>query len=205
MEDAARALLLERGFDDTTMEAVANAARVAVPTVYAAFGSKIGIVRAVLDRARFGVGYRQLIARALGEPSPVARLAYAAQIAREVYDAERAEVELLTSAGALSPEIARMEQATETGRYEAQASLVQLLAAAGVLRVAEREARDLLWALTGRDLYRRLVVERGWKSAAYERWLSHQLEATLLEPSPDARAAPPAAAAAPRRRQRRRD
>jgi AcrR family transcriptional regulator len=180
IENAARGLLLERGFDAMTMDGVAQGAGVAAPTVYAAFGSKLGIVRALLDRARFGPGYRELLRNALSEPDPVARLAYAARIARQVYDAERAEVNLFTTAASLSADIAETEREHEAGRYQAQGPLVKLLADAGVLRLEERQARDVLWALTGRELYRLLVVERGWSSDEYERWLSHQIESALL-------------------------
>jgi hypothetical protein len=41
------------------------------------------------------------------------------------------------------------------------------------------KARDILWAFTGRDLYRMLVIERGWTSDEYEKWLLELLKATL--------------------------
>ena len=41
---------------------------------------------------------------------------------------------------------------------------------------------DILWAFTGRDLYRMLVIERGWSSDEYEHWLAELLIQTLLKP-----------------------
>jgi len=48
--DVATRLFLERGFDATSIEAVAEAARVSKPTVYAQYGDKRGLFTAVLRR-----------------------------------------------------------------------------------------------------------------------------------------------------------
>jgi TetR/AcrR family transcriptional regulator, regulator of cefoperazone and chloramphenicol sensitivity len=46
--DAARRLILSKGFADATIEGIACEAGVAAPTVYAAFGSKRGIVQGLM-------------------------------------------------------------------------------------------------------------------------------------------------------------
>jgi len=43
-----------------------------------------------------------------------------------------------------------------------------------------RTARDVLWMLTGRDVYRMLVLVRGWNSPKYEDWLADALVRSLL-------------------------
>lgn len=43
------------------------------------------------------------------------------------------------------------------------------------------QARDILWAFTGRDIYRMLVIERGWTSEEYEKWLAQLLIKTLIK------------------------
>ena len=43
-----------------------------------------------------------------------------------------------------------------------------------------RRAVDLYVALTGPEIYRELVVSRGWTPAAYERWLASALTSALL-------------------------
>jgi TetR/AcrR family transcriptional regulator, mexJK operon transcriptional repressor len=48
--DNATELFLERGFDATSIDAVADAARVSKPTVYAQYGDKRGLFKAVLKR-----------------------------------------------------------------------------------------------------------------------------------------------------------
>ena len=42
------------------------------------------------------------------------------------------------------------------------------------------KARDILWAFTGRDMYRMFVVEQGWSSDEYETWLAQLLVKTLM-------------------------
>src|SRR6516164_8051166 len=72
---AARKLLEETGYAGMTIPAVAKAAGVAVPTVYAIFGSKKGIVAEVLDAARFGAAYQTLLAEVRAVKDPMALLA----------------------------------------------------------------------------------------------------------------------------------
>jgi hypothetical protein len=115
---------------------------------------------------------------------PVARLRLTARIVREVCDGERAEVELLRKARVVFPEIEARHDEVECGRHEAQCATVKLLLRCGRLKtgVGPQEARDLLWTFTSRDVYRILVVERGWSSDHYERWLGDTLVAQLAEP-----------------------
>ena len=46
-----------------------------------------------------------------------------------------------------------------------------------------RTARDILWTLTGSEIYRMLVRERGWNSQKYQNWLADTLVRTLLQPA----------------------
>jgi hypothetical protein len=95
-----------------------------------------------------------------------------------------AEMDLLRGAGVVAPELAAVEREGECGRYEGQAGLVVSLAEAGRLRpgLDTAAARDILWALTGQELYRMLVKERGWTSDRYEAWLADQVSTALLGP-----------------------
>src|SRR5260370_11383331 len=54
IRDAARRLLVERGYVATTIEAIAGEASVAVPTVYLAFGTKRALLAELLDIACVG-------------------------------------------------------------------------------------------------------------------------------------------------------
>ena len=182
--DAGRELFLARGFDGTTIEAIAKQAGVAAPTVYATLGSKSGIVAELLNRARFGEGHRELVGKALAETDARARLGLIAEIARRVYDGERAEMDLVRSVSGVSAELAEMERQHETARFENQSAMVDLLVTSPDRKpdLDVDTIRDVLWALTGRDSYRMLVIKRGWPSDRYATWLGELLVCALLKP-----------------------
>jgi AcrR family transcriptional regulator len=187
---AARKLLEEKGYSGMTMEAIAQEAEVAVPTVYANFRSKTGVVAEILEAARFGEDYQQAVRDVLAQKGPIERLQYAPRIARRIYESESSVRDLLRGAGALAPALARQDEERECRRYAMQEHLIEGLASANELRsgLDVQHARDLLWAVTSRDLYRMLVRERGWTPQEYEDWLTKTLLEMLTAPS-EARAA----------------
>ncbi|WP_433684654.1 TetR/AcrR family transcriptional regulator [Nocardia sp. CA-119907] len=178
---AARQLMTERGFDGTTIAQIASIAGTSAPTVYAAFGSKRGILVELMNRARFGAAYQDLV-RDSGATDPVERLRKVAAITRRIYDGESAEAQLLHGVGAVAPDLAALGQEQETTRYDSQARAVEALSASGKLRpdLSVEAVRDILWTLTSRDTYRMLVAVRGWSSEAYEAWLADLLVSALL-------------------------
>lgn len=52
-------------------------------------------------------------------------------------------------------------------------AMIAFLCRAKCLRpkLSYRAARDILWTLTGSDVYGTLVHERGWRSQKYHDWL----------------------------------
>jgi AcrR family transcriptional regulator len=182
--DAARQLYIAKGYAGTTIQEIARAAGVAPQTVYAVFGSKRGILTEIVDRATFGPGYEQVVELAQEAQEPAARLRLVARISRTVVDSLRAELDLLGSAGVVAPELAELVRERESRRLQRQAGMAEYLADAGALRpgLDATVARDILWALTGQELYRLLVLERGWDSDRYERWLADLLISALLAP-----------------------
>jgi AcrR family transcriptional regulator len=181
--EAARKLLKTKGYSGMTIEAIAGKAEVAVPTVYAVFGSKTGILAELMDEVTFGPSYDQLVREALETGDPYKRLRFAARIARQIHDAASGTFDLMRGAGVVAPELAQLEKKREGHRYDAQQGMVEFLRQSGRLRpgLKEQAARDILWALTGRELYRALVRERGWTSQEYEGWLGTTLVNSLLQ------------------------
>jgi AcrR family transcriptional regulator len=179
---AARQLILSKGYEAATMDAIARAAEVAPATIYSVFGSKRRILKELIDRAAFGPAYQELVDQTMQLKDPVERLRRAPRIARQIYDSERAEFDLLRKAGVIIPELAAIEREKECSRYEAQGPTITLLVQSGKLRadLNEEKARDLFWTLTARDIYRNLVVERGWTSAQYEAWISEAIIYALV-------------------------
>jgi AcrR family transcriptional regulator len=186
--DTGRRLFLSVGFDGTTIDAIAREAGVAAQTVYSTFGSKRGILRELMERAVFGPGVEEAIRHVMATQDPVVRLRLMPRIPRLIYDAQRAELELLQGAGAIAPELATLARELECRRFEGQKPHIVLLSEAGRLRAGldVPAARDILWALTGWELYQSLVQEQGWTSDRYEAWLSELLVAALVGPEPSA-------------------
>src|SRR4030065_1517079 len=71
---AAQALFLEQGYICTTIEVIAERAGVAVSTVYAIFGSKRGILRAIRDTWHERSHIREVVAHNKPSSDPVERL-----------------------------------------------------------------------------------------------------------------------------------
>lgn len=167
-----------------TIEAIARRAEVSAQSVYAIFKSKTGILTELLDQSTFGPDYENAVARALTASDPETRLRLAAPIACQIHDAQSATFDLLRGAGVVAPELAKLEQQRECLRYERQERMITSLCEAGRLRpgLDHTTARDIFWMLTGRDVYRMLVRERGWSSQKYQDWLADTLVRSLLTP-----------------------
>lgn len=179
---AARQLLVDVGYAGMTIPAVARAAGVAVPTVYAIFGSKKGIVAELLDEARFGDGYQALIGEVRRVTDPIAMLDFPPRFARQIYEAEIPVEDLLRGAGMVAPELAAVEDERNCQRYDSQLMVIEALEKAKLLRpgLDRDDARAVLWSLTSREMFRMLVRERGWTADAYEAWLAGALRRELL-------------------------
>lgn len=180
--DSARRLLEVTGYAGMTIPAVAKAAGVAVPTVYAIFGSKKGIVSELLDTARFGEMFQALIAEARKVTDPMELLGFPPRFARRIYEAEIPVENLLQGAGMVAPELAAVEDERNCQRYDSQLMVVDALERAGLLReeLSREAARAVMWALTSREMFRMLVRERGWTGDEYEAWLSAALRRELV-------------------------
>jgi AcrR family transcriptional regulator len=180
--DAARTLLETEGYAGMTIDAIARRADVSTQTVYAVFGSKTGILRELLNQVTFGPDYEDAVRQTMSEPDPELRLRRAAGIARKIHDTQAATFDLLRGAGVVAPELARLEEERETLRYQRQEQMITSLRAAGRLlaKLSSRSARDIFWMLTGGDIYRMLVRERGWSSQKYQDWLADTLVRSLL-------------------------
>jgi AcrR family transcriptional regulator len=181
VEDAARRLFLGKGVEATTIQAIARKAGVAAPTVYSIFKSKRGIVEGLIERAAFTPAYTALVREAMESDDPNARMHYVARIARGIFDSLRSQSELMRGASAIAPGLMREK---ERMRFERQAGMVDYLARKKALRSGLRAAaaRDILWTLTSSEIYRNLVVDRGWSSQRYEDWLGDTLVTVLLKP-----------------------
>jgi AcrR family transcriptional regulator len=187
---AARRLFVERGYPATTIEAVADAAATPIATVYRLFGSKRGILSAVLDVSYAGddapvaVGDRQVVADAMRAPDPAALLAAFAHLRSEILARAAPVEQVLSGAAEVDREAGELLARANRQRLAGQSRIARELARRGALAdgVDENEAVDVIYALMSRELYRILTVEREWSAERYERWLAKALAALLLPP-----------------------
>jgi AcrR family transcriptional regulator len=179
----AKHLFESDGFECVTIERIAQTAQVSIPTVYALFQSKRGLLRSLMDEVFPKNQFDALVKKSCEEASPKKRLLYSARIARQLYDAEREQMKIFQGAGILAPEFKELEKEREMRRYSRQETTIQAMVKEGSLSkdLNLNKARDILWALTGRDMYRMLVVEKGWMPEEYESYLAQLLASFLIE------------------------
>ena len=186
--DSAQTLFSERGYANTTMEAIAGGARVATDTVYATFRNKQGVLHALLD---VRVAGDELPIGVLDREGPQAvrvDRSQARQIARFTEDVtgilERARPvdDIMRGAAAVDPDIAALRTRMQEGRYDNMRQLVSWLTANGPLRdgMSKEDAAAIAWAVASPEVHGLLRVGRGWTQVRYREWLAATLTRTLL-------------------------
>lgn len=179
---SAQNLFESEGFEHVTIEKIAQTANVSMPTIYSLFQSKRGVLRALMDEALPTDQFNALVEKSINEKSPKKRLGISAKIACQIYDAERTQVNIFRGAAVLAPEFKELEKERELRRYTRQEVTIKAMVKENSLMegLDPTKARDILWALTGRDMYRMFVIEQGWSSDEYEKWLTQLLISTLI-------------------------
>lgn len=177
-------LFAEQGFEGVTIDFIAQKANVSAPTVYALFGSKKGILRALMDEALPSQQYQSLVEESLTSNNARKVLLMGAKIARVMYDAERTQMSIFRGASMIATELKELELEREERRYHRLETAIAIIDRLKSLKpgISPGKARDIMWAYTGRDIYRLLVIERGWSSDDFEQWLGETLIENLLQP-----------------------
>lgn len=188
--EAAKALFIEHGYPVTTLDSVADAADVPLPTLYRLFGSKRALLRAVLDTSFVGddepVTFveRPAVQAALSEPDPRELIGAFAGIARQFMDRSSAILHVLASAAQVDSEAADLLVEIRRQRHVGQSRIIAALVERGALdpSLEPSEAADVVYLLWSPETHRILTVERGWTSDRYEAWLGRILARALLAP-----------------------
>lgn len=204
---AAGRLFSERGYAGSSIEAIAEAAGVAVPTVYAAFGNKRSILLAMLA----AVFEDALATASVDEAGPRSVLDDATALLDEITEGAeerlrdqaagvsdpaarvRKMMQLLVSFLALTADVRRVIRGAAGIEPEIQSLLDEIYdhvyltcqtAACLALGVAgdddrTRRLADVMFAFTSSDLFDLLTGQRGWPVAGYERWAIQTVTAAL--------------------------
>ena len=194
MVEAARTLFLERGYGATTIDAISDLADVPAATVYRLFSSKHGILKALLDASIVGddenvpMEERPQVRDLLAERDPREQLVGFVAVTAQVNARVAPLYRVLVSAAGTDPDAAALLDTLTAQRQQGQLLVVRALARSGALRpgMRERDAADIIHALLSPELYRLLVIDRGWKPERYQPWLARTLADQLLPPMPAA-------------------
>ncbi|MFF6881432.1 TetR/AcrR family transcriptional regulator [Streptomyces sp. NPDC012474] len=173
---------ISRGWAATTVRDVAREAGVSEPTVYAAYGNKPGLTRALADAADLSADVPQLVA-ALKSPTtdPARQLAAMAGYDRRLYERAGDVITLVREAGRSEPDLATLY---DDSRRRGDRTRVRVFSSwpPGVLRTGldVPSAVDVYAALCNIDVYAVLTGKRGWSPDRVEQWWCGALVRELL-------------------------
>jgi TetR/AcrR family transcriptional regulator, regulator of autoinduction and epiphytic fitness len=179
----ARALFTTQGYGGASMEAIARRAGVAVQTLYSSYGSKRAILFALLDQMAVEADPGGLDPGAgAGTGDALRQLQAQVAFTTRFYAHGSDLIELARTLSGVEPDLGEMWREGESRRHRRQSRIVGAWKRNGVLSagLTALQATDLMWALSGPDLYRRLVIERGWSARTFERWLFETLAGALF-------------------------
>jgi AcrR family transcriptional regulator len=188
--DAAQQSFEGDGYTATTMAAIADAAGVSLKTVYLAFATKSGVVRALWnlrlrgDEEAVPVGERPWFRAVIDERDPARKLDLNIANARRVRERLGGLLRVIRDAASVEPEIAELWERIQREFYDNQRAVVADLHRHRSLRrgLGVDRGTDILWTLNHPDVYLLLVDGCGWTPAEHQKWLADLIRAQLLRP-----------------------
>lgn len=187
--DAAGELFVARGYAFVTVASIAATAGVSAKTVYHLFGSKLGVLKEVMDIAFVGDDAPiPLIDRAgpqavRAERDQRRQLELFAKGTAELLERIREIDGVLASAAAVDPEAAALRADIEhRQRRSAMRAVAEWVRLNGPFRndLAVADAADILWVLTSPDLHRLCRIDCQWSAPRFQDWLTQSLIDALL-------------------------
>jgi AcrR family transcriptional regulator len=188
--EAAQRLFERQGYPATTMETIAVEAGVALKTVYVAFETKSGLLRALWDLLLKGdqdeasVAERPWYREVLEEPDPERQLRLNARNSRVVKQRIAALLDVIRNGAPVDPDIAALWHLIQSDFYDNQRAIVETLHKKKRLRrgLDVTRATDILWTLNHPDLWQLLVGKRNWTPEEFEQWFGDTACSQLLRP-----------------------
>src|SRR5713101_3204817 len=177
---AAADLFSQRGYEGTSMQAIAEAAGVHPQTVYLAFGTKAAVLAEAA--AYIAAGDDHDGATETDSSVPVRQLLCFARHQCEIAARLGPVLTLVVATAYSEPDVAAFCEHNRRACLADARSLVARIEEGGALHpdLSPDEAADILYTLASPDSYLRLVGDRGWSYERYEQWLAELLCARLL-------------------------
>ena len=177
---AARALFAEHGYAATTIAAISAAADIPVQTVYSSLGSKAKILERITQSWMEEAQTVSLAQASLQETDPRQQLLLLAELNRRQLEVGSDVVAIYQEAARADPGMARTLQRVLAAREREIRKLLRTTARHHRPGLTLDRALDITLALTLVEVYRTLVIGRGWSARRYEAWLGDSLIAQLL-------------------------
>jgi AcrR family transcriptional regulator len=178
---AAQALFLEQGYICTTIDVIAERAGVATSTVYAIFGSKRGILRAIRNAWHERTHIREVLNSSQPSANPVERLEQLAEATRRQWEMGAEITAIYTGAAAADPSAAAELNQALTGRREGLQTFAKSLEPHLRAGLDATHAAAILQALCLPEVFDELVRHSGWSADEYKTWLVQTLRREMLE------------------------
>jgi AcrR family transcriptional regulator len=187
--DAARDLILEKGYRATKIAAIAARAGVNVDTVYELVGRKPVVLRELIEQAISGedrpviAEERDYVKAMRREPDPARKLAMYAEAVCEIQGRMAPLFLALRDASSTEPDAYEVWHEISERRAANMRQLVRDLRDAGGLRpgLTVEEAADVLWAMNSSEMYVLFTAERGWSPRRFQSWLARAWCRLLLD------------------------
>ena len=187
--DVAERQFLAKGYGATTLAAIAAEAGVSVETIYKAFDGKSGLVRALYEKGLTGRGpvpaYQRSDEMRANETDPHAIMVGWGLLTTEVAAAVTPIRLLMRSAADTDPEMSALLNESDHERLSRMRHHARFLAERNYLRdgITVAEATDILWTCSSVEIYDLLVLQRGWSSPRFARFIADFMIASLLRDS----------------------
>ncbi len=180
--EAARTLFTEDGYANTPIRRLAEQAGVAVPTIYATFGSKPGVLMGLLDLIDTELA-KPIAQRLMQVEDPGEMVDLVAALERQVREAGAEVMRLVAQAAASEPEVAQVWEEGFDRHRQGVTRFCERLAKGGHLRrgLTVEEATTTALALTSIEAYEEVIRHKGWSHDQYQSWLAPALRHALLD------------------------
>jgi AcrR family transcriptional regulator len=192
---AARAMFISAGWQGTTIAGVARAAGVSAETIYAVFGNKQALLRAVLERAVRRTAPEVPLLDQQGPQAVAAATDQRTQIAlfcqgiTEVLGSVAELMAVVRMAATSDADLAVMYRDLHAGRRRNLAFVARSLGEHGPLRngMDADAATTLMWRLASPELFLLMTQVEAVTPSAYAEWLEQALIDALLPPGTSTR------------------
>lgn len=173
---------MELGYIETTVEMIADAAEVAVQTIYNSVGSKRDLLNRVLDFSAAGPSAPRPVPEFMQERVAETRtgaemIGVLADWFVEANERTAPIQQVIRQAAAVDTDIAGLERHRARQRFENYKLAASALAERGALpkEMSHEDAAGLIWTIGHPEVYRFFVLQLRWPPSRYRAWVKNRL------------------------------